>query len=108
MKNLPLPNTTVREVTNQLFVEPEKFQKECARQAVSFSQTTGANAVVPFRQGTLLKVSRANNAVSAVAKLNGCEVTSPVVGDAFTLLKEVTMQKNLSARIQEEGVSVLV
>ena len=49
LHDLPLPNLKVREITQQLFVEPEKFQEASKKQNVELTRLTGSNV-----QGNLM------------------------------------------------------
>ena len=78
------------------------------RRSVEFSQATGSNSSLACQQSSLLGVSGASSAVGAVAKLNGCLVTTPVTGPDFFALSHRNIRQVLSARIRDGQCSVLI
>ena len=83
LKDLPLPVASTREITNQLFVEPDSFQAACQVKAIAHSQNTAAGLIGPSKQGRFLELTGKDSAISAILKLNECAVLDPCTNNKF-------------------------
>lgn len=96
----------INEIIRKLFTAPEEVEELIARQTADKSLNTARGVSPPKEQGTFLEMSPRQSPIGPVVKLLGCEVSEPVVGNEYWMLKSESEQDRLLMRRRRDKTTV--
>lgn len=94
---LPFPPSSFREITNQLFVAPEKLPGECLQAFANRFQHQMLGLSKPTDHGSFTEVAGKPSFLTAAVELDGCLVRNALDGTDFDRLPDPVLHPNTHA-----------